>query len=472
MGLQIALSTARNALLATSTQIAVASRNISGASDTGYSRKIATLVTGGGTAQVVITRAGDQALFDRKLTATSDEAASAAKLDALKTLSQTVGDTADVTSPAARLGTLNAALIAAANQPDSSDLARTAIDAAGDLAASLNGAAATVTSVRMEADASIAASVATITDLLGKFDAANGAVVRGTALGLDITDSLDDRDRILTQISAEMGIATTTRPDGGMAIYTDSGATLYERGPRSVSFAPSPALGSGALGNTVFVDGVAVTGANAPMPLRSGRIAGLTALRDDTALEYGRQLDSIATGLVAAFAETDPTTVPASTVAGLFTGSGAASLAVAPRVDPRQGGAVTRLRDGGIASAATVVNAAGETAYAGRLKTLVDNLGAARSLGAGTAVASSATLAGFASASAGWLSQQRKEADSDATYQSTLLSRASDALSNVAGVNGDDETALTLQLEHSYTASAKIITVVDQLLKTLMDAVR
>ncbi|WP_449411332.1 flagellar basal body rod C-terminal domain-containing protein [Methylobacterium komagatae] len=118
------------------------------------------------------------------------------------------------------------------------------------------------------------------------------------------------------------------------------------------------------------------------------------------------------------------------------------------------------------------MNAAGETAYAGRLKRLVDNLGAARSLGAGTAVASSATLAGFASASAGWLSQQRKEADSDATYQSTLLSRASDALSNVAGVNGDDETALTLQLEHSYTASAKIITVVDQLLKTLMDAVR
>jgi flagellar hook-associated protein 1 len=42
----------------------------------------------------------------------------------------------------------------------------------------------------------------------------------------------------------------------------------------------------------------------------------------------------------------------------------------------------------------------------------------------------------------------------------------------VAGVNGDDETALTLQLERSYTASAKILTVVDDLLRTLMDAVR
>lgn len=471
MGLQIALSTARNALLATSTQIAIASRNVSGAGDAGYSRKIATLVTGGGTAQVVITRAGDQALFNRKLGATSDEAASAARLDGLKNLAQTVGDTADVTSPAARLGALGAALQAAANQPDSSDLARTAVDAASDLALSLRDAAAAVKTVRTDADAAIAKSVATINDLLSKFDAANGAVVRGTALGTDITDSLDDRDRILTQLSAEIGITTATRPDGGMAVYTDSGATLYERGPRTVAFTPSNGLGSGALGNAVLVDGVAVTGANAPMPLRSGRIAGLTTLRDGPTLQYKQQLDTIASQLVSIFAETDPTTTPPVLVAGLFTyNDAAAGIGIAARVDPRQGGSVMRLRDGGIYSDATVVNPAGEAAYSGRLTALVANLEETRDFG--TDIGGTATLAGFAAASAGWLSQQRKDADSDATYQSTLLSRATDALSNVAGVNGDDETALTLQLEHSYTASAKLLTVVDDLLKTLMDAVR
>lgn len=471
MGLQIALSTARNALLATSTQIAIASRNVSGAGDAGYSRKIATLVTGGGTAQVVITRAGDQALFNRKLAATSDEAASAARLDGLKNLAQTVGDTADATSPAARLGALGAALQAAANQPDSSDLARTAVDAASDLALSLRDAAAAVKTVRSDADAAIAESVATINDLLAKFDAANGAVVRGTALGTDITDSLDDRDRILTQLSAEIGITTATRPDGGMAVYTDSGATLYERGPRTVAFTPSNGLGSGALGNAVLVDGVAVTGANAPMPLRSGRIAGLTTLRDGPTLQYKQQLDTIASQLVSFFAETDPTTTPPTLVAGLFTyNDGAAGIGIAARVDPRQGGSVMRLRDGGIYSDATVVNPTGEAAYSGRLTALVAKL--ETTFYFGTDISGTATLAGFAAASAGWLSQQRKDADSDATYQSTLLSRATDALSNVAGVNGDDETALTLQLEHSYTASAKLLTVVDNLLKTLMDAVR
>ena len=53
-------------------------------------------------------------------------------------------------------------------------------------------------------------------------------------------------------------------------------------------------------------------------------------------------------------------------------------------------------------------------------------------------------------------------ASTDSAYQTTLLSRASDALSNAVGVNGDDEIALTLQLERSYTASAKILTMVDE----------
>jgi flagellar hook-associated protein 1 len=468
MGLQIALSTARNALLATSSQIAVASRNIAGAGDPGYTRKIATLVTGDGTARVILARAGDEALFTRKLAATSDGAASAARLDGLKTLAATVGDTGDATSPAARLGALTAALQAAANQPSSSDLARSAVEAARALAGSLNDAAAAVQGVRADADAAIKASVATVNDLLGQFDAVNFAVVTGTANGRDVTDSLDDRDRILTQLSAELGITTVTRPDGGMAIYTDGGAALYERGARTLAFNPNAVPP----GNAVTVDGIAVTGATAAMPLGSGRIAGLAALRDGPTVEYGRQLDAIASALVDAFAETDPTTAPATTVPGLFTGSSAAAIGIAARVDPQRGGAVSRLRDGGIFSAATAVNAAGDASYAARLTALGTNLAATRTIGAGTDLSGSATLAGFAAASAGWLSQQRKDAASDAAYQSTLLSRASDALSNVAGVNGDDETALTLQLERSYTASAKILTVVDDLLKTLMDAVR
>ena len=56
-------------------------------------------------------------------------------------------------------------------------------------------------------------------------------------------------------------------------------------------------------------------------------------------------------------------------------------------------------------------------------------------------------------------------------YQTTLLGHASEALSNATDVNMDDETALMLQLEKSYSASAKLLSVIDQMLKTLLGIV-
>lgn len=479
MGLQLALNTARSSLLATSSQIAASARNVAGASDPAYSRKIATLVTGEGTARVVVTRATDAALFARKLAAASDAASGSARLDGLRTLAQTIGDAADKTSPAGRLGAFNAALQAAANPPDNADLARAAIDRARELATGLNEAAQAVQAVRTDADTALSASVSKVNDLLGQFDTANRAVMRGLAAGADITDALDDRDRILGSLAEEVGISTVERAGGDMAIYTDGGVPLFERGARSVVLNPATATTPA----TVVIDGVAVTGADAPMPLESGRIAGLAALRDGPAAQYGAQLDAIAGALVDAFREGGGASGLAAK-AGLFTVTAdgslpagtanlAALIAVNAAADPQKGGDAALLRDGGLNGAAYRQNpAGGDAAYPDRLNALTAALSATRSLGAGTEIAATTSLADFAAASAGWLEGQRKDASAKADYQATLLTRASTALSNAVGVNGDDETALTLQLERSYTASAKILTIVDEMLRTLMEAVR
>ena len=59
-----------------------------------------------------------------------------------------------------------------------------------------------------------------------------------------------------------------------------------------------------------------MTGANAIMPIQSGALSGLANLRDTVAPQYQSQLDSIAGGLVNAFAETSTT---AASLPGLFT---------------------------------------------------------------------------------------------------------------------------------------------------------
>ena len=119
----------------------------------------------------------------------------------------------------------------------------------------------------------------------------------------------------------------STRPNGDAALYTDSGAVLFDKSARTVSFAPTNAYTAGTTGNAVYVDGVPVTGANSVMPLKSGKLAGLAQLRDEDTVTYQSQLDEIARGLVNAFKESDQSAVPTlPDVPGLFTYLGAPAM--------------------------------------------------------------------------------------------------------------------------------------------------
>src|SRR5262249_20378384 len=152
--------------------------------------------------------------------------------------------------------------------------------------------------IRVDADNGIAASVSKINGLLDQFGKLNAVITKGTNAGDDVTSELDQRDAIVSQLSEEMGVTVVNRRNNDMALYTDSGDTLYDVSARPVSFQTSPALAAGVAGNAVVVDGVPVTGDKATMPLRSGKIAGLTQLRDEAAPAYQSQLDEIARGLV------------------------------------------------------------------------------------------------------------------------------------------------------------------------------
>ncbi|QFU17653.1 flagellar hook-associated protein FlgK [Microvirga thermotolerans] len=493
MGLSLALNTARSSILASSSQMAVVSRNTAGASDPTYSRKIATLVTGGGAARVVVKRAADTALFYKMLDTTSDTAKQQAVLSGINKLKETVGDASLNQSSAGRIGALNAALELYAKKPDDPILAQAVVTRASELVTTLNSATATIQKTRQEADAGIAESVSRVNGLLAQFKTVNDAIVKGTASGADVSDELDTRDHILAQLSEEMGISAVTRENNDMAIYTDSGVPLFEKIPRRVEFSPTNTYNASTVGSQVVIDGVPVTGPG-PMPLNSGRLVGLIQTRDRDAVIYQKQLDEVAEALIAAFSEqskVDPTLFKA----GLFAQSGtsdmplgwdvpasqavsglAGIITVNPAIDPSKGGTLDLLRDGGANGPDFIENPGVPTGsnagFADRLYKLGENLNADRSFNPALGIGDMASVANFAVSSAGWLEGNRKTASTNVDYQMTLLSHASEALSNATGVNMDDETALMLQLEKSYSASAKLISVVDEMLQTLLNAVR
>ncbi len=492
MGLSNAWDVATSSLATNAGLTALVSRNISNAQNTsGYvSTKVANLVTGPNGA-ATIASIGDltnAALFNSMLSSTAANASAQARSNGVTQLQQTVSDatttsssTTAAQSPSTLLQTLDSTLQTYSSSPGSSSAAAAVLTAAQNLASGLNSASATVSSVRETADQDMVNSVATINSILAQFQTVNTAIVKATATGADTSDLLDQRNTILQNLSQQIGVTTTTSANGSMSIYTDSGATLFDLTSRSVTMTPTTTFTASTTGAAVYVDGVPVTGPNAVMPIQSGALAGLANLRDTIAPQYQAQLDSIAGGLVNAFAETNTST--GAQAPGLFTYSGATSvpgsslisglageIEVSSAVDPAQGGSLSLIQNGGINGAAYVQNTTGAAGFSAVIQNDIAALSATTAFPSAGGLATSTSLDDYAANSASWLDGQYQSASNQATYQSTLQSQASQALSNVTGVNIDAQMSQMLSLENSYQASAKLITTINTMFSSLLQA--
>jgi flagellar hook-associated protein 1 FlgK len=488
MSLSVGLDVALSGLSTSSEQTAIVSRNVARANDPYATRKTGNVVTtgNGGIRIASITRAANSALLEKMLSATSVSASQKAIVESLDQLDQTVSDPELDTSPAAMVQKLNDAIQQYAAAPQDPLRAQSAVAAAQNLADSLNVATGAVQDVRAKADAGVADSVTRINTLLSRFETLNTEIVKGTRIGADVTDYLDQRDGVLASLSEEVGIRTITRDNDDMAVFTDSGVTLFDAKARAVTFNSTQLYSAGTTGNAVYVDGVPITGTTGSMLVGSGRLVGLTAVRDSTAVTYQNQLDEVARGLIEAFAESDQTATPSLPDApGLFTYAGApampasgtlsvgiaGTIKINPSVDPAQGGNLALLRDGGMAGdPAYVYNSSGGSAFSDRLNQYVSALSASRPFDASAQLTTTATIGGLASSSAAWLQEARKFANDNASYADTVLQRSSDALSKDTGVNIDEEMTSLLELERSYQASTRLITTIDGMLKALLAA--
>ena len=294
MSLTTSLGVARSNLSVLSERTAVTSRNVANSGLQYATRKLTNTVTeqgGTGVRLASINRASDDALFDKLITSNSSLGRQQVIVESLDHLNETVNDVEQDFSPAAVVSKMADALQQFSAAPQDDIRALATIATANDTANALNAATDTVQQARTSADRQIADSVASLNDLLRQFQDVNRKVIIGTQVGSDITDQLDNRDRILSDISREIGIRTITRANNDVAIYTDSGVTMFETEARTVTFDATVAYNATTTGKAVVVDGVPVTGSAAPMPTGSGRLNGLTEVRDEIAVTYQNQLD-------------------------------------------------------------------------------------------------------------------------------------------------------------------------------------
>ncbi|MGH6860364.1 MAG: flagellar hook-associated protein FlgK [Phyllobacterium sp.] len=488
MSLTSALLTAQSALNTVSKQTALVSRNIAGAGDPNFSRRIGSVVSGpGGLTYLSMTRSADDALLSKFIESNSQLGVSDTLKGGLDRLSAIYSANDAAGAPGALLGDLRDSLQLYASQPSNSSLGEAAVSKAVSLANALNRGTAETQKLRQDADADIAASVANINTLLAKFEAANNRIVNGSRAGSDVSDDLDERDGLLKQISGEIGITTLTRADNDMVIFAESGVTLFEKSARTVNFTPTSAFSAGTGGNEVYVDGVPLSHGTFQQPYGSGRLSGLLQLRDQTAPAYQNQLDEMARSLVSMFAETGsgtPPTVPA--IPGLFSYAGAPAMPADATILPgiagsikvssayilSEGGNPALLRDGGTnpANPDYVHNPDGSAGYSDRLQDLIEAISAPRSYDPDAGAGDNKSLLDFSAAAISSVEAKRQSATQTNDYNRILATRASDAISNQSGVNIDSEMQSLLDLEHSYQASARILSTIDSMFQELFQA--
>lgn len=303
MSLSAALGTARSSLFNTSRQTSVVSQNIANAHNSNYARRDAELVSMGPGARIAaISRATNEALFRQNLSALSSWNGQASLLAGMEQLGTSVNGVDYGSSPSTMLGKLQTALQAFSSTPSSGALAENVVENARQFALTLNRATASVQDFRVQTDAQIATAVSELNGLLARFGDVNTAIVIGTRGGRDVTEELDQRDAILKQMAEYVPVSATVRGDNEMVVTTADGTMLFETIARSVTFEQSFALAPGISGGVVSIDGVAVAG-GVSGNAGSGKLAALVQLRDNVAPTMQAQLDEIARGVIATFAE-------------------------------------------------------------------------------------------------------------------------------------------------------------------------
>jgi flagellar hook-associated protein 1 FlgK len=479
MSLTSALNTAQSIFNNTGTQSAIVSTNISNAGNKDYVRRQAMLTTSLNGAQVVkISRAQEDALLRQYLKAQSQDTAQQTLLSGLEDLKSIMGGNDNETSPSTSLGIFRDKLGTFRASPGDLIAAQGAITAAQDVATSLNNASRSVQQLRTDADKQIKLQVDDLNDLLKQFEKANNAVKVATAGGTDPSSALDEREKVLKQISQIVGVTTATRDNNDMVLYTSDSTVLFETIPRTVTFEPTSSYSASTDGKKIYIDGVPLEPGEGATTSGQGSLQALLQVRDEIAPTFQSQLDEIARGLVSLYQENgDPGLFTWKQADGTFgdvppdgvvVDGIAATIAVNDNVVTSKGGDPMRLRDGNI-NGGTPANPDGSSGYTAELDRLYTAMDTSIAFDPSTGLDSSVSIMSYATNSIGWLEENRSNATTAAENTSAAVARTDEAYSNETGVNLDEELTLLLDIEQSYKAATKILNAVDEMLKTLLD---
>jgi flagellar hook-associated protein 1 FlgK len=481
VSLSSAINAARSGLQVSSLRAETVATNVANATTPGYVRRSITLsevVLGGNSAGVRsdgVGRVNDTAIKAQRRELTSDVAQASVLASTWKSISARIGDTSDGDGLFKTFSNFETALSRAIATPESTSAAAGLLQAAQNITDELNSLSDMVTTQRAEADREIGNGVDVVNSALKQIEEINGRLSGINRASGEAAALMDERQRVLDTIAEYLPIQTVERDHGTIEVLTTEGVFLLAGRAREIQFTPSAAFGpnetlAGGDLSGLTVDGVNLTPGAASFGAVSGGLFGaLFTLRDQDLPALSEQLDTIASQLVSRLSDDaiDPTKTPGDP--GLFIdtdtlgGAGLAGrISINAAVDPGQGGALWRLRDG---IGATTTGAPGNQTI---LKGMFDAFTAVQALGA-TGFQGSFSATEMAAQIASYSGQARIYNESVLSSTETQYNILVEAEQSATGVDIDNQLQDLMLIEQAYAANARVIEIAGQMINTLME---
>lgn len=474
MSITNALNNANSGLAASARAVQVASANIANGMTPGYAARRLDLASsalggvGGGVRVAGTTRIVDPVLLGMHRDATSSTAAGTTSSSFWNRIQSAIGLPGEGLS--STFSNFESALISASERPDLDSRLTGVVNTANSMITKLGQIEDAIQQTRVEADAGIANDVKALNEGLKRVDTLNDQIVKLKMSGQSTLGLEDERQQVISTLSEIVPMREYARDNGRVMLYSASGEMLLDTEPATFGFSQTVAIdasmtnGSGLSGLTLNGKAIA-TDANGP--IAGGRLAMNFTIRDVEAPGVQAEVDAFAADLISRFSDpaTDPTLAGG---VGLFTDDGTANtgvpglagrLSLNAAVDPANGGALWKLRDG---IGAATPGAVGDPT---QINNLIGALDRSISAGPGSPLQ---TVSGNLGALLTSVSTTRQTAEDNATTAQVRYDTLNDSMLEM-GVDTDAEMQRLLLIEQAYAANARVISTVDSLLRTLLE---
>ncbi|MXN63704.1 flagellar hook-associated protein FlgK [Stappia sp. GBMRC 2046] len=334
MGLISALNTALVGLGVNQRQLDVTASNIANADRVGYTRKVLnTSAVVGGDGQVIGTRVdGTSRLLNEQIQAQyqqslSQQQYSSVTADFARYLDNLFGTIADPGSLANTANAFSSSLANLVSTPEDYPSRLGVVQEASKFASKLNSLSSQIQDQRQSIEYEIADSVDQVNIILERIKELDSDIVSRESGGTSPVELLDERDRLVTELSGYIDVNVQPTEIGGLRISTAGGLPLYDVDVFELEFDAHGSIGA----TSVYskdpdergVGTIRITTGQGPGydvlslgGFKSGSIAALVEARDETLVAAQRQLDELAANLARTLStHTEPATAyPASQV--------------------------------------------------------------------------------------------------------------------------------------------------------------